>query len=333
MTIAIGNAAVNLYATNRMNRATGYGRMELGLMQGLVDSGAAVRLVDPATPPKYEVTLVVGNPLWAKKVSGRRWVYTMSEATQVSPEWVAAINECVERVLVPCPPLVDIYHASGVDVPVHYVPLGVDWEAPKFVQRDPEPEVFTWLTYSLGDLRKGAELAMMAFKRMHGGDMRYRMLVKCRDNPLWLTGLRDSQIEIVRGEQSDAKWHALLSECHAFVFPSRGEGFGLPPREATINGMPSIATAWLGMWDIARWGWAVPVRELSPALFDSWEANAEGSLWSEPDTVAMEAHMRAIEADYPAALKRARDGREYLLSQFGWGSSANRIQQLLWEYR
>jgi len=330
MAVAIGGQ-VNLYATNGMNRATGYGRMELGLMQGLVDAGAEVRVIDRHTKPKFDVTIVVGSPEWAARVSGRRWVYTMSESTRVSAAWVDAMNLYAERVLVPCPALVGVYEGSGVRVPVDYVPLGVDWDAPKWVARDNAPEVFTLLTYSLGDLRKGAELAMMAFKRMHGGDMRYRMKVKCRDNAHWLTGLSDPQIEIVRGQQSDRDWHGLMSECQAFVFPSRGEGFGLPPREAVLNGLPTIATAWLGMWDVARWGWAVPVRELRAALFDSWGANAEGSLWAEPDVSAMEAQMRAIEADYPAALKRARVGREYLLEWFGWRRVASEIQRLLWE--
>ena len=332
MAVAL-NGQVNLYATNGMNRATGYGRMELGLMQGLIGCGADVRVVDKYTPPKYDVTIVVGNPLWAQRIPGRRkWVFTMSEATQVSQKWVDAINESVERVLVPAPPLVDVYHDSGVQVPVDYVPLGVDWNAPAYVNRDPHPEVFTWLTYSLGDLRKGAELAIMAFKRLYGGDDRYRMIIKCRDSARWLTGLMDPQISLVEGEQTDAEYHALLERCDAMVFPSRGEGFGLPPREATLSGLPTIATAWLGMWDVAQWGYALPVRELRPALFDTWDANADGSLWAEPDTTALERQMQTITLDYAAALETARAGRDYLLRGFNWRAVAGRIQQLLWEH-
>ena len=172
----------------------------------------------------------------------------------------------------------------------------------------------------------------MAFKRLYGGDDRYRMIIKCRDSARWLTGLMDPQISLVEGEQTDAEYHALLERCDAMVFPSRGEGFGLPPREATLSGLPTIAMAWLGMWDVAQWGYALPVRELRPALFDTWDANADGSLWAEPDTTALERQMQTITLDYAAALETTRAGRDYLLRGFNWRAVAGRIHQLLWEH-
>lgn len=341
MATQLAAAQLNFFPSNRMNPATGYGKMELGILSGLMATGAKVAMVDQFTAPTHNITLVTGSPEWGEGVPGRKWVFTMSESTRVSKLWVGILNAQFERVLVPCPPLVDIYRDSGVTIPVDYVPLGVDYKAPAFVARDPEPAQFTWLTYSLGDMRKGADLAIMAFKRVCGDDPRYRLIIKCRDEAQWLTGLDDPQIELAQGQMDESAWHDLLRRCHAMIFPSRGEGFGLPPREAALSGMPVAATQALGMWDVEKWGYPIPVKGMRPCQFDYYEANDDGALWWEPDwgtldpvagTITpgpLDAQMRAIMADYPAALAQAQRGRDYLLTYFTWEQVARQITDLL----
>jgi glycosyltransferase involved in cell wall biosynthesis len=331
MMIAAPSRTVALFATNQANPATGYGRMELGLAQGLRSIGYDVT-------PDADMGIITGDPAWGY-IYGRNkrlWIFTMSEADRVSPEWVQAINDRYERCLVPAPDLVTIYQNSGVTIPVHYVPLGVDFANIQHVQRNAKAAIeatpdkpFTFLTYGLGDMRKGTDLAMMAFNRLFGGDMRFRLLIKCRDNPRWLAGLIDPQIEILRGQTSEAEWHALMARCHAFVFASRGEGFGLPPREAVLSGLPTIATKWLGLWDADQWGYPVAVADMWPAQFDYWEANAEGSRWAVPCDADIDAHMQAIADDYPAALAKAAQGRDYLLENFNWTKVAQSIDALM----
>lgn len=339
---------INLWPTNGMNPATGYGRMEIGLAKALKKAGVIVNLALPQWQPSADVLITVGSPEWGQKLpkGTRAWCWTMSESTRPSHQWVTAMNRYFERVLVPCPPLVEYYKTAGVTTAVEYVPLGVDDTPPSVPPHcDGEgggglPETFVWLAYSLGDMRKAVEHALFAFKRVHGGDERFKMVIKCRDNPQFLTGLEDPQVELVRGETSTEAYHALLARCHAMVFPSRGEGFGLPPREAVLSGMPVIATEWLGMWDAAQWGYALPVKEMRPCQFDEYTANAEGALWSEPDwgrydaqgkviPGALDALMQQIVQDYPAALAKAKVGRAYLLREFGWNKAVQRILSLL----
>lgn len=331
MTNLSPSRTVSVYATNRANPATGYGKMELGLIRGLEAAGVKVAADAP-------VGILTGSPMWhvAYGRGKRLWAFTMSETNRVSRDWVKVLNGRFEVCLVPSPDLVKVYVDSGVTIPVRYVPLGVDFTPIPFVQRDPDaaknatPEdPFTFLTYSLGDMRKGAELAMFAFNRLFGGDMRYRMIVKCRDNPMWLAGLIDPQITIMRGEQSEAEWQALMAKCHVGLFPSRGEGFGLPPREWTLAGLPTVATRWLGMWDVSEWGMALGVRELRTAQFEYYEANAEGSQWGEPDIAQLDVWMKLIVEDYPAALEIAKHGREYLLEKFTWERVGKDINALM----
>lgn len=323
---------VNIFATNKKNLHTGYGRLEQGLINGLRDVGVNVEEVHSKKPPKGGVTIIVGNPNYGaiKSMSNTtRWLFTMSESTRVSQDWVDAMNAHYEHILVPTPDLIAIYKDSGVTIPVSYVPLGVDLNMPPYTHRAPEPETFTWLTYSLGDTRKGAELAMMAFNRLFRGNMKYKLIIKCRDNPNWLTGLNDPQMTIVRGETDDEGWHQLLAVSNAFMFPSRGEGFGLPPREAVLSGLPTIATQWLGMWDVERWGYPLRVAEMRPSAFDNWDANEEGGLWAEPDIDDLDRQMKAIINNYRDALWIASEGRNYLLANFTWAHVAEKIAGML----
>ena len=55
------------------------------------------------------------------------------------------------------------------------------------------------------------------------------------------SGVRD-RIKLV-GYVTDADLRGLYSSCHAFVYPSIYEGFGLPPLEAMACGAPVIASA------------------------------------------------------------------------------------------
>ncbi len=322
-------ARLAVWATCGMNPATGYGKMEIGITRALLAAGAELLPFPDSTAP----TLVIGSPRRIEQWPGklRAWSYTMSESTAPSPEWVQCLNTYYERVILPAPDLCDLYRDAGVTIPTHYIPLGVDYAPIPHIERQfpKDGEPFIWLTYSLGDMRKGAELAMLAFNRLFKGDPRHKLLVKCRDNPHWLSGLVDDQIEIVRGQMGEDDWHGLLARSHAFIFPSRAEGFGLPPREAVLSGLPTIATQWLGMWDADQWGYALPVRTMSACQFDDYSANAEGALWAEPSRSVLDEHMTEVYRYYNTALEKTRDGRDYLLDYFTYEYTAERVLDLL----
>ena len=309
---------LNLFPANGMTPTTGYGRAEIGLIDGLLAVGVDARLATihwrafPDAP-----TLLVGYPTRAADfpAGARLWSYTMSETDRLSPEWVQVLNSRFERVLVPCPALVEVYRASGVVTPVTSVGLPMDTFAPPYRPRNVRgaDEPFTFLTYSLGDIRKGADLVLFAFNRLFRGDPRFKLIVKGpAEGRSWLDGCADQQVEIVRGKLDEPAWQALLDRADGFVFASRGEGFGMPPREAVLSGLPTIATQWLGMADVAEWGYPIPVAGLLRCHFDSYEANADGACWAQPDDQALGETMRWLVDHYDQAVEKTHYGRIYL---------------------
>ncbi len=83
---------------------------------------------------------------------------------------------------------------------------------------------------------------------------------------------------VLLGSVSETEKAALLSGCEAFVFPSRYEGFGLPPLEAMQCGAPVLASATTSVGEIIGEGGV----QLPPEDIDAWAA-ALGEILTDPN--------------------------------------------------
>src|SRR5258708_3949582 len=170
------------YPLEGLDPSNGYGRNGLGLMGGLVKAGVEFDL-------SADTALILGFASRLKYPAFRDYehliLYTMSESTAISDEWVYLINKYASRVFVPCPELVDIYRSCGVRRPVDVVYHGVDVFGAVTPNPRPESPPFRFLTYSLGDHRKGAELVMFAFDRLYKDNPDYQLVVKTIENTYW----------------------------------------------------------------------------------------------------------------------------------------------------
>ncbi len=331
---------LNFYPAHGLDSFTGYGRMELGIAKGLQAAQVNMFLY-----PAHQFPMLMVNSslqlLFAPHVNNSRlWAFNMIESNKVDPKWVKGINSQCERLLVPCPPMIKIYEQSGVTVPLDFVPLGVDLFGfsgeglskiqPMMKQNDP----FTFLTYSYGGQRKGADLAVKAFERAFEDMPEFRLVIKVREGyeNTWLTEIDNPQIELVVGRQSEQDWMELQRQAHCFVFASRGEGWGMPPRELTLAGVPTIATQWLGMWDADQWGIPVKVASMETCTFDDYQANAIDAEWSLPDVNHLQQQMCWVVENYSQALEIVANGCAYLLEHFGWQRVGNDLKELLQQY-
>lgn len=317
-------------------RETGYGKNSFGILQGLIQNNVKI---DNASP----LQLVVGFAEWLNDpglTGDRCWLYTMSESTKVSQRWVDIINSRAERVLVPCPDLVQIYQDSGVTKPVHFVGHGTDMSMPQYVPRQwniSSTEPFRFLAYTTGgvDARKGLEHSIYNFRRLSKGVQGFQLVIKVSQDKSesgWVDKVHESNIEFVKGFTSEREWHKLLASCHCFLYPSCAEGWGMTPREATLSGLPTIATEWLGMWDVAEWGYPIKVRRLQHSVYENYDkANGEGGMWSQADDDHMLEQMFSVVKDYTHALRRAQLGRDYL-KMWSYYNLGTRIRNLLEQY-
>lgn len=110
----------------------------------------------------------------------------------------------------------------------------------------------------------------------------------------WSMPMRgDANVRILRGEWSKRNLMKLYRAADCFVWPSLGEGWGYPPREAAATGLPVITCAHTGMDDAGEWAYTIPYEEdRVPALFRHW--GGQCGYFPLPDVDALAERMRWV---------------------------------------
>lgn len=110
----------------------------------------------------------------------------------------------------------------------------------------------------------------------------------------WSQPMRgDANVRILRGEWSKRSLLKLYAAADCFLWPSLGEGWGYPPREAAATGLPVITCAHTGQADAGEWAYVIPHEEdRIPALFRHW--GGQCGYFPLPDVDALAERMRWV---------------------------------------
>lgn len=213
-------------------------------------------------PPRFASVFQVAQPE-VPPPGGRRTVcLTMWESTRIRPEWAAHLDRS-EAVVVPCRFNEDGFRASGVTVPIHVVPLGID---PSEYSYRPlplsGPFVFGMAArMSHGGIRKGINEGMTAFVKAFDQGEDVRLSVKVFEDCLpFLNVPDDRRIEVVTEAMTPAMMAEWYGKIHCLLVPSKGEGWGLHTLQAMACGRPVIACKQSGTAEFfdASCGWDLP---------------------------------------------------------------------------
>jgi glycosyltransferase involved in cell wall biosynthesis len=103
---------------------------------------------------------------------------------------------------------------------------------------------------------------------------------------------------------------ALYRRAHAFVLPTRGEGWCLPLLEAMVAGVPAVATAWSGLLEFAteRRAHLIRVARMSEAA-GSGADFARGQRWAEPSVKHLQRIMRRLASGREVDADTSTDGK------------------------
>jgi glycosyltransferase involved in cell wall biosynthesis len=286
---------------------SGYGRIACELAYRWMEGGIHVNaLGGPRTQIVYEAQsarlqqtlqrpikptaggILLGYPtLWerygALANTGPRVAVTMFESTQLPGGWVDLLNECA-AVIVPSDMQAMIFRQNGVIAPLRVAPLGISEtyfsrtraRRGKISTKNP----YRFLCWGDRAMRKGWDAAARAFVTAFGDRMDVRLVIKARDGSFGYD-IKNANIEVLRGDVDEAALRDLYLSTDCMVFPSRGEGFGLPPREMAATGGQVIATEW---WASGIQQWGYPLRySMTAATWEGHPALAGLGQWAEPD--------------------------------------------------
>lgn len=166
--------------------------------------------------------------------------------------WVAAINAYTDALIVPSEHSKEIFERHGAEVPIRVVNYGLDGNEWPYHERV-DDGVFRVVLY--GDLtsRKAPLEAIEAFQQAFPTQADVEFVIKTHDNQLGMGKIigipefADKRIKVINEFWPREHMRQLLKTADCFLWLSRGEGFGLPPLQAALSGVPVITTRHTGM--------------------------------------------------------------------------------------
>jgi len=172
--------------------------------------------------------------------------YTMFESDQYPKFWEPWLK-MADHVLVPTQFCADVMEKNFGVVP-EVVPLGYDPDFFYFLDRSNRPDghKFTFLHFDAFKWRKGWDLIFQAFTEEFDEAEPVKLVFK---TTLGITPPFNQypNIEKISGKLPQEEMYEVLRDADCFVFPSRGEGFGLTPLEAMATGLRAIIPNHTGM--------------------------------------------------------------------------------------
>jgi len=263
-----------------------------------------------------KVAILFHNPYSIARIEAPyRIIYTMFESTKIPDDWIDYLK-AADEVWVPSQFNQVAFEAAGIKTTIMH--LGYDNEVYKPIERttarkDRRP--FTFLHYNAFNIRKGFTEVWKAFTAEFEKTEPVKLILKTTQNnsPLPITKGEYPNVEIIYGKVTEREMHDIMARSDCFVFPSRGEGFGMTPLECMATGMPTIIPNAHGMSEYfdSKYMYEVKVKETCPALYARYKDMDVGQMFVS-DVDDLRKKMRWVVEHNDEALDMGRRAAEYV---------------------
>lgn len=268
--------------------------------------------------------------------------FTMLETTGIPKEWARQCN-LMDEVWVPSSFNVKTFRDSGVTVPIHVIPLGIDpnFYNPQIVSYK-KHEKFTFLSVFEWGERKAPEVLLKAYSKAFTKNDDVVLICKVINNDgsinideeIHKLNLPEDGPEIIflyNTKFVDYDMATLYRSADCFVIATRGEGWGMPILEAMACGLPAIATNWSSQVDFfnEKNGYPVDVESLIDAKAKC--PYYEGFQWANPSEEHLIYQMRYVYEHQEEAKAKGLAASDEVRKNWTWDNAADKIIQRLRE--
>ena len=258
-----------------------------------------------------EVSLVLNLASSLENAKGKaKILYTMIEGNKYPDEWVSLCKSAL-AVIVPNRWCQEVLKRAGIEAQI--VPLGYDQELFKYKERKAH-KPFTFLHYEAFQDRKGwdelLDAWMLSLSNNDDAQLILKTIKPWDEIPERVKQFRN--VKVISGELPHEAMAFLLNEADCFIFPSRGEGFSLPPLEAMATGLPVILTKGHSHLDYynERYMYGIEISKEIPALYP-WFNYPIGE-WVRADIEDMADKIEYVFDHQDEAFKKGKAASEYV---------------------
>lgn len=330
---ANNDPALGLYmATVTQGGADGYGMASHLLINQLTKLGEQVKTYYD----QQNIAVLFHAPYGILQIEAPyRIIYTMFESDRIPDEWHDYLD-AADKILVPSHWCQKVFAQAGYAAQV--VPLGYDADTFKYVERKPVRQLrrnFTFLHYNAFNARKGFLEVFNAFTKEFAKDEPVKLVLKTTLNrtPIPIIKSQYPNIEVITGKATKPQLTNILANADCFVFPSRGEGFGVTPLEAMATGMPAIVPNAHGISEYfnKEYMYEVNVAGTCPGLYLRYKNQNVGNMVV-CDVDHLRRQMRFVYEHEAQARKMGKKAAEYV-KQWTIEQSALKLKAVLDDIR
>lgn len=272
-----------------------------------------------------DVFMILPPEAYKAPVKGKtNWLFTMTETSTILDEYKRNVEKA-DFLFVPSNWVKEQFGTFFDPDKIFVVNHGVD-SVFRYKKRTYSPrKKFRYLWIGAPNPRKGfVEMGLvwdrMGFKR----DRKAELYVKTT----LVEGVKRNDNVVLDGRNlSDQEMVELYHSAHCFLFPTRGEGFGLTLAEAMRTGLPCIATNYSGVTDFfdQTVGFPLPY-ELKPLAVKSvLEQKEYEGIVAFSDVKELYKKMLWVRANYRKAVKLGHKASVRIMTNFTWEQAARKL--------
>lgn len=305
------------------------------------NSAACERAIAESCPDDVNISFVAANIHEVFQGHNVQWI--VFESTKIADHIMRVLHP-VDQVWVPSAWGKDVLISNGLDSNIiKVIPEGVDTDIFHPYLKIPTPgRPFRFLVVGKYEQRKSFDEIIQAFAQAYANQPDIELFIKSgstvdsdqKSQELLLKldqhGLQN--VSVWWGSMETAQIAELYRDCDVFLFPSKGEGWGLPLIEAAACGLPIITTMYSGQTEFLQpiSNSVLPVDYVLTSItcpdFRKAYPDPENNFgeWARPDVYSIADAMTVAKKQHFELQKQAQKNSEIIRSGYTWAQSANR---------